>query len=143
MDASHIRLSDQWSLTNPTVFDAFWKEWQIVKEPPPPSIDTRPIPTAQTPTRSKKRKPVEQHAGVTHDRPPAQPQAHDTSHAQASEAPQNNTPERGIINSFLKEAVATARGRLINRLRLVSVSNRYRLISIGIWDIGIIDICIG
>ena len=51
MDASHILLSDQWSVTDPTAFDAFGEEWQIVQEPPPPSINTRPPTTAQTPTR--------------------------------------------------------------------------------------------
>ena len=98
VENSHTHLSDPWSLTNPTAFNAFGEEWQIL-DPPPPIIQPRAPAPAQTPIMSKKRKPH------------TQPQAQDTSHAQASQASQatqNTTPERGDIKAFLKEALATA-----------------------------------
>ena len=71
-------------------------------------VTTTPPSITQTPTR--KRKLVDQHAGSSHTRQHAQPHARDPYHAQAPQAnpvTQNATLERGDINGFLKEALAT------------------------------------
>ena len=84
----------------------------MAEQPPLGMVTTTPPSKTQTPTR--KRKSVEQHAGSSHIRQHAQPHARDQYHAQATQAPQphlvtqNATPDRGDINAFIKEALATA-----------------------------------
>ena len=113
MEAPNLRLSDHWQHSNPNAnaFDAFGQEWTIVQDQLPQGIFTTTPPSkTQTPTR--KRKSVDQHAGSS--RQHAQPHAREEYHAQATQAPQphlvtqNATPDRGDINAFIKEALATA-----------------------------------
>ena len=79
-----------------TQFEAICDVWEIL-EPPQPRAPS------QTPVRSKKRKAADQHAGGAHTLPHSQ--AQDIAQAPA---PQTNTPDRGEINAFLKEALTTA-----------------------------------